>query len=498
MSPPFRIEKGIEYIIYGVKMKISAPSREKEARTPETLEISRVSIDLCSEFCYNIFAENITKGGAVMANIVSQVSFFDYTEEVEKLGDLERLQIALEGIDDEALMSVLEKERGSGRDDYPIRVMWNLKIAKKVFEHPKVSTFRRELKRNSQLRRICGLNDNDNKKHLVPPARVFTNFDTMLERHQEMVDAIFDGQVDFFYEEVEGFGEDAACDGKYLDSYANNKPKEGREETDNRTENDAEYSIKEYHYVDKDGKKQTKKETHFGFKAHIICDTKTELPIAKKVTKANYDEKKAAKDLLEDMDAARIEVMKTICMDRGYDSLDMIRLIKEKDIIPLIDIRNMWKDGEGTRQYKDTNMVYNAYGEVFHYDYVEVTDVESSKKSLEWQPVKMKYEGYDKQKKCLRYSHKGKIRKIYISYDERVFLPIARDSEKFKKLYNGRTSVERLNGRLDRDYMFENHTIRGLDKMNLELTISMIVMNGMAVGKIKRNMQSIRSLVKIA
>ena len=83
-------------------------------------------------------------------------------------------------------------------------------------------------------------------------------------------------------------------------------------------------------------------------------------------------------------------------------------------------------------------------------------------------------------------------------YDERIFLPIARDSEKYKKLYNGRTSVERLNGRLDRDYMFENHTIRGLDKMNLAITISMIVMNGMAVGKIKRNLQSIRSLVKIA
>jgi hypothetical protein len=99
---------------------------------------------------------------------------------------------------------------------------------------------------------------------------------------------------------------------------------------------------------------------------------------------------------------------------------------------------------------------------------------------------KMKYEGYDKQKKCLRYSYKGKVQKIYISYDERVFLPIARDSAKFKRIYKGRTSVERLNGRLDRDYMFEEHCIRGLSKMTLMVSLSMIIMNGMAIGKLKR------------
>ena len=80
---------------------------------------------------------------------------------------------------------------------------------------------------------------------------------------------------------------------------------------------------------------------------------------------------------------------------------------------------------------------------------------------------RMHYEGYDCQKKCLRYSHNGKIYKIYISYDERVFLPVARDSMKFGRLYKGWTAVERLNGRLGRDYKFEDHSIRGLKKMTL-------------------------------
>jgi hypothetical protein len=51
------------------------------------------------------------------------------------------------GIDDEALMRRLEKRHGRGRNDYPVRIMWNLSIAMKVFGHKTVASFRRELSR---------------------------------------------------------------------------------------------------------------------------------------------------------------------------------------------------------------------------------------------------------------------------------------------------------------------------------------------------------------
>ena len=150
----------------------------------------------------------------------------------------------------------------------------------------------------------------------------------------------------------------------------------------------------------------------------------------------------------------------------------MIRAVKSAGIIPVIDIRNCWKDGEATKQYKDTDIVYDFMGNVYMVD----------EKGTQW---RMHYEGYDSQKKCLRYSYKGKIHKIYVSYDERVFLPVARNSMKFARLYKGRTSVERLNGRLDRDYMFEDHCIRGLKKMKLMASLALLTMNAMALGKIK-------------
>ena len=252
--------------------------------------------------------------------------------------------------------------------------------------------------------------------------------------------------------------------------------------------------MKEYHYTDKNGKRQTKKEYHYGFKAHIICDVKTELPIAYSVTAANADEKKEMIKLLSTpilSNEYRLTKIKYLLLDRGYDSTEMIKSIKSANIIPVVDIRNCWKDGEETKQYKNTDIVYNYKGDVF---YTELD--KDSENGIKY--VKMEYEGYDKQKKCLRYSHKGKIYKIYISYDERVFLPIARDSLKFSKLYNGRTAVERLNGRIDRDYMFEDHYIRGLDKMTFMISLSMIIMNGMAIGKIKSGKTSLRSLKKAA
>lgn len=72
---------------------------------------------------------------------------------------------------------------------------------------------------------------------------------------------------------------------------------------------------------------------------------------------------------------------------------------------------------------------------------------------------------------------------------------MARDSQKYKRLYKKRTEVERLNGRIDRDNMFNDHFIRGKKKKNMMLTLTFIIMFSMAKGHIKNNQKSIRSLV---
>lgn len=54
----------------------------------------------------------------------------------------------------------------------------------------------------------------------------------------------------------------------------------------------------------------------------------------------------------------------------------------------------------------------------------------------------------------------------------------------WKRLYKKRMGIEQINGRIDRDYRFERHTIRGLDKMKMFQNVTFIVYMTMEKTKI--------------
>lgn len=81
--------------------------------------------------------------------IIPQLKLFEWTE-IQTLGDLERLRLVLDHMPDEDLMKTLERQRGKGRNDYPVRAMWNSVLAGIVFQHDNVEKLRRELARNGQ------------------------------------------------------------------------------------------------------------------------------------------------------------------------------------------------------------------------------------------------------------------------------------------------------------------------------------------------------------
>lgn len=285
------------------------------------------------------------------------------------------------------------------------------------------------------------------------------------------------------YENLEGFGEECAVDGKYIDTYANQFCK--NRSKDNRAEHDAKPSCKTYYM--KDGSK--KNEWHYGFRAHIICDANYGLPIKYKVTPANNSEQKELDNLLKSMEENeqyKLEKMINILGDAGYDNGKRNKILKEKyNINLIIDIRHVWCKPEKYKEIENQMLAYNEDGEVFY-----IVDINKYEK--------MKYLGYDKINNALRYTRCNTGKRIYripLETDVRIFVPIARDSKKFKKIYKKRTEVERLNGRIDRDYMFNDHFIRGQEKMDLMLTLSFIVMLTLAKGHIKNNKSNIRSLV---
>jgi hypothetical protein len=85
----------------------------------------------------------------------------------------------------------------------------------------------------------------------------------------------------------------------------------------------------------------------------LIVDANYELPLAFKVTKASEAEMPKAHDLLDEMVECHPDIL-TRCeyldADRGYDDGKLItRLWDSYGIKPVIDIRNIWKDGEDTK-----------------------------------------------------------------------------------------------------------------------------------------------------
>ncbi len=100
-----------------------------------------------------------------------------------------RLRLALEVVPDEGVMRELEADRGRGRDDHPVRAVWNSLLA----GHASVESLRRELRRNAELRELCGF-DPVRGVGAVPSASGYRRFLRKLFRYERQIDGIFDGR----------------------------------------------------------------------------------------------------------------------------------------------------------------------------------------------------------------------------------------------------------------------------------------------------------------
>jgi hypothetical protein len=439
--------------------------------------------------------------------IIPQKQLFTW-KEIENLGDLDRLKLVLDNLPDEQLMRVLEQERDKGRDDYPVRAVWNTILAGVVFQHQSVESLRRELLRNGQLRCLCGL-DLAKGEDAVPPSWVYTRFLKKLLKHEKLIEQMFDDLVEDLRELLPDFGQTLAIDGKAIPTHARAPRKDEKPKSaDGRRDTDADWGKKTYKKKRKDGTLWERVKNWFGYKLHLVVDADYELPVAFEVTKASASEIPLAHQLVDQLGKRHKELLEgcgCFLADKGLDDGKLIvRLWDEHEIKPVIAIRDMWKDGEETKRVSGTrNVVYNYKGEVFC----------CCMKTGELRP--MAYGGFEKERGTLKYrcpalhygiecksfgrcSARSAVR-IKLEEDRRIFTPLARSSYVFKRVYKKRTAVERVNSRLDVSFGFENHFIRGLKKMKLRCGLALIVMLSMAVGRVKeKQVEKLRSLVQVA
>jgi hypothetical protein len=431
-------------------------------------------------------------------------------QEINNLGDLKRLDLALKNMADEKLMKVLEKERYKGRNDYPVRAVWNSLIAGVVYGHATIESLRRELLRNAQLRQVCGF-DLVKGEEAVPTASAYTYFIKKLSAHQRIIDKIFEGLVKDLSGILPDFGKELVIDSKAIPSYG--KPPKDRSR-DGRRDTDANWGVKTYQEKDKEGKTIEHTKPWFGYKVHIMADSQYELPIMSKLTKASNSDSPELMPMVKGMKQKYPEILKRakdLRADRGYDSAENNAGLWDRyGIKPVIGIRQMQKDKEDIRLLnpdRADGIGYDEKGKVYCYCMEEgirremaYMGYEKGRKSLKYRCPASAYGcSCESQNKCngkKQSSGYGRAVRISLDTDRRIFVPLARSSYAWGRAYKERTSIERINSRIDMSFGFENHYIRGFKKMRLRVSLAMIVMNSMALGHIRQKRQDkMRSLV---
>ena len=377
---------------------------------------------------------------------------WDCLQDSPRLGVIKQFLVS---IPDARLLEGLRLHRGRGRNDCPVHVAWGVVLLRIALRHGNFEATLAELGRNEALRRLIGIEREEN----VPKSWNISRFlDTLgQEPHRSELRRIFDAMVERLGVAVPDLGKNTAGDSTALHA----RHKDDKASKAEIAEGLPQPSGGKKEYLDDEGK-VTKVVEWFGYKLHLLVDAKHEVVLSYQVTTANAADSKLLPDLVKQGQANLPENrIETLAYDKAADDNESHRVLNKAEIRPVIQNRRLWKDqteqmlpGHDGR----SNVVYDESGTVHCYDRTSEPIVRH----------KMAYIGYEPQRETIKYRcparHEGwtcphdavcnagksygKTVRVDRMIDRRRFPPIPRATKKFERLYAGRTSVERVNARL--------------------------------------------------
>lgn len=404
--------------------------------------------------------------------------------------ELVTLKLFMESLPDGDLLAGLDKARGNGRDDFPVRVLWGVVLFTIALRHPSIASCIAELNRNPALCRLLGITSvND-----IPKDYNLSRFLDVLgqEPHLSDLRKVFDTQVQRLGQVVPDLGKDVAGDSAALNGRPKKNPEAVAEEVAQGLPQPC-GGRKEY----KDDQGLVTKVVEWnGYKHHLLVDVKHEVPLAYNVTDPKVGDNEQIKPLLEQATAnLPKDRIKTLAYDKAGDDIKVHELLQEQQIKPLIKNRAMWQDEPerplpGEKGRYPLNVVHDEAGTVYCYDMVSNPPVRH----------KMAYIGYEKDRETLKYRcparHEGvpcpsdercndgkkygMIIRVDREVDLRRFPPIPRATQQFERRYKGRTAVERVNGRMKVFWGADDGNLRGSRRFHAYVGAIMVVCVGLA------------------
>jgi hypothetical protein len=407
-------------------------------------------------------------------------------EDSPSLGTIRRF---LRLVPDGKLLDSLSRARGRGRDDYPVTVCWGVVLLTILLRHPSIEACLAELRRNEALRGLIGIRSEAG----VPRDYNMSRFLTVLgsEPHRSLLRGVFEEMARRLGAAVPDLGQESAGDSTGLSA----RPGVG-EETDGLPWPSG--GRKEY---TNEAGKVTKAVEWLGYKLHLLVDKRHEVAVAYEVTAPSVGDAAMIPALLDG--AARVLPkgrIRTLAYDKAADDEKTHAELRERKIKPVIEMRALWTE-ELERKLPGhdgrSNVVYDEAGTVYCYDTVSDPPVRHAMSYAGHEPGRgtLKYrcpamaqggrasaQGWDcpMSGRCNEGKRYGKTVRVKQEIDLRRFPPIPRATKQFERLYQGRTSVERVNARLKVFWGADDGNITGPQRFHAFVGAVLVVHLGLA------------------
>ena len=358
--------------------------------------------------------------------------------------DLKTIRAFFEQLPDTRLLEALRVWRGKGRNDVPIRVLWFCVVLQRLLRHPTMRLTLDELRRNQDLRRLGAMESVGD----VPQAWNISRFLKTLgqEPFRTHLHEIFAELIRRAGKAVSDLGEHTAGDATHLSARRRGCYETGLSAPDGGRKE----------YTDEHGT-VTKAFEWFGYKLHLICDTRHEVALGYALTPASRPDNEPIESLLEQAQAnlpkGRVQ---TMAYDKACDDAGVHRLLHARGIAPLIEQRSLWTQ-EPERIVEGAgigNVVYDEAGTIYCYDMHSDPPVRHRMSYIGHEPKRgtLKYRCPAEHEswrcpcapQCNRGKRYGMTVRVKRQVDLRRFPPIPRATRKFERLYKGRTAAERV------------------------------------------------------
>ncbi len=331
-----------------------------------------------------------------------------------------------------ALVRGLEDTRWTGRPGYPIRTMVGLLLAKSVYALPTWSRTLRLVAEHDALRAVLG--------GVVPSDDAVYRFTAKLREHRHLLDAALDATVRTVKATVPGYGVDVAIDGSDMPAYAN-----GQKYVYNHGPERERFSDPDASWGHRSSVGTRKGGGFYGYKLHLAVCARTELPVAWTTRSARESEHGHVVALLDTMERRGIAPA-TAALDKGYDASEVYKALIDRRIRPVIALMETARVKRG--EHKPPTCEHGTW---------TFAGADDKRQATQW--------------RCPTKACKPASR--WVKYD-RLHPPIPHTIARWRNLYRGRTSVERAFGRLKNEAGLTPLRLRGLDRVNLHVDLTIL------------------------